>query len=80
MSSLFFVSVGMLLDVRFMLANLALVALTVLALVALKFVCVALPTKLLGYPLRTAWLAGLSLCKSVNSRSFWPNADSMPDC
>lgn len=69
LSSLFFVSVGMLLDVRFMLANLALVVLTVLALVVLKFVCVALPTKLLGYPLRTAWLAGLALAQ-VGEFSF----------
>lgn len=69
LSSLFFVSVGMLLDVRFLVANLALIVVTVLALVLLKFCCVALPTKLLGYPLRTAWLAGLSLAQ-VGEFSF----------
>ncbi len=69
LSSLFFVSVGMLLNVQFMLANLALVAVTVLALLILKFCCVALPTKLRGYPLRTAWLAGLSLAQ-VGEFSF----------
>lgn len=63
LSSLFFVSVGMLLDLQFLLANLGLVTVTVLAVVGLKFVAGGLPTLLAGYPLRTALLTGLTLAQ-----------------
>jgi CPA2 family monovalent cation:H+ antiporter-2 len=63
LSCLFFISVGMLLDLGFVLANLPLVLITVLAVVLLKFVAGALPTLLAGYPLRIAVLTGLILAQ-----------------
>jgi CPA2 family monovalent cation:H+ antiporter-2 len=63
LSCLFFVSVGMLLDVGFLVENLALVLATVLAVVLLKFVAGALPTLLAGYPLRIAVLTGMCLAQ-----------------
>ncbi|WP_152050017.1 cation:proton antiporter domain-containing protein [Tautonia marina] len=63
LSSLFFVSVGMLLDLGFLASHLPLVTVTVLAIVALKFVAVAMPSWLVGYPLRTGTLVGLSLAQ-----------------
>ncbi len=69
LASLFFVSVGMLLDLRFVLSHFWLVALTVLAVVLLKFLAGALPTLLAGYPLRTAVLTGVTLAQ-VGEFSF----------
>lgn len=69
LASLFFVSVGMLLDLRFLLTNLALVTVTVVAVLALKFVAGGLPTLVAGYPLRIAVLAGLTLAQ-VGEFSF----------
>ncbi len=63
LSSLFFVSVGMLLDLGFLVANLPLVLVTVLAILALKFVAGALPTLWAGYPLRIAVLTGATLAQ-----------------
>ncbi|MCI0681105.1 MAG: cation:proton antiporter [Gemmataceae bacterium] len=63
LSCLFFISVGMLLDVQFLIANLALVLVTVLALVVLKFAAGGLPTLLAGYPLRIAVLTGVTLAQ-----------------
>jgi CPA2 family monovalent cation:H+ antiporter-2 len=63
LASLFFISVGMLLDVDFVLANLPLVLVTVAALVAVKFLAGGLPTLLAGYPLRIAVLAGVTLAQ-----------------
>jgi CPA2 family monovalent cation:H+ antiporter-2 len=63
LSSLFFVSVGMLLDLGFLVSNLPLVLLTVVAVVAGKFLAGALPTLLAGYPLRIAVLAGATLAQ-----------------
>ncbi|MBX6315915.1 MAG: cation:proton antiporter, partial [Isosphaeraceae bacterium] len=61
LSSLFFVSVGMLLDLRFVLGHLGLIGVTVLAVLALKFVAAAVPTLVAGYPLRIAVLTGAAL-------------------
>jgi CPA2 family monovalent cation:H+ antiporter-2 len=61
LASLFFISVGMLLDLVFVWNNLPLVLVTVAALVVLKFLAASLPTLLAGYPLRTAVLAGATL-------------------
>jgi CPA2 family monovalent cation:H+ antiporter-2 len=61
LSSLFFVSIGMLLDLRFVGEHLPLVMITVVAILALKFVAIAVPTWLSGYPLRVAVLAGMAL-------------------
>jgi CPA2 family monovalent cation:H+ antiporter-2 len=63
LSSLFFISVGMLLDLRFVVANVSLVLVTVLAVVVLKFVAGGLPTLLAGYPIRIAVLTGVILAQ-----------------
>ncbi|WP_158633493.1 cation:proton antiporter domain-containing protein [Tautonia sociabilis] len=63
LSSLFFVSVGMLLDLRYLADHLPLVLVTVAALLALKFLAAAGPSWLFGYPMRTGTLAGLSLAQ-----------------
>jgi CPA2 family monovalent cation:H+ antiporter-2 len=69
LSSLFFISVGMLLDLRFVVDHLPLVGLTVLAVVVLKFAAGGLPTLLAGYPLRIAVLTGVALAQ-VGEFSF----------
>jgi CPA2 family monovalent cation:H+ antiporter-2 len=58
---LFFVSMGMLVDPAFLLANAALVAGVVFAILAGKFLIVAGIVRLFGYPLRTAIFAGMGL-------------------
>lgn len=69
LSSLFFISVGMLLNVGFVLQNLPLVSLTVVAMMALKITTVVGPMLLAGYPLRTAVASGLALAQ-VGEFSF----------
>ena len=61
--SLFFISIGMLMDVSFLISNLPLVLLVVVALVAIKAVTCALPVLLLGYPLSLALQVGLGLAQ-----------------
>lgn len=61
--SLFFVSIGMLMDVSFVANNLPLVLVVVLVLVLLKTVTAALPALLLGYALPVALGAGLALAQ-----------------
>ena len=68
-TSLFFVSVGMLLDVHFLVGNLAPVAGATVAVLALKAVMAALAAYVLGYPVRPAVLVGLALCQ-VGEFSF----------
>jgi CPA2 family monovalent cation:H+ antiporter-2 len=63
LSSLFFISVGMLLDIGFVFANVPLLLGIVLLVVALKFLAGALPTLLAGYPLRIAVLTGVTLAQ-----------------
>ncbi|HKB04066.1 MAG TPA: cation:proton antiporter [Gemmataceae bacterium] len=63
LASLFFVSVGMLLDVRFVTGNLPLVVGLVAGVVLVKFLAGGLPVLLSGYPLRTAALTGLALAQ-----------------
>jgi CPA2 family monovalent cation:H+ antiporter-2 len=68
-TSLFFISVGMLLDAGYLAANLPLVALfTVLILIG-KTIIASAAAKALGFPLRTALLAGLALSQ-VGEFSF----------
>lgn len=68
-TSFFFISVGMLVDVRFLLANFWLVLfLIVIAIVAKALLATAAPVAL-GYPLRTAVMTGLSLAQ-VGEFSF----------
>jgi len=61
--SLFFVSIGMLMDVRFVIHHVPLVAAVVIALIAIKTLVAAVPTLLLGYPLQVAVQAGLGLAQ-----------------
>jgi CPA2 family monovalent cation:H+ antiporter-2 len=63
LSSVFFVSVGMLLNVEFALAHLPLVIVTVLGMICLKFVAVLLPLLISGYPLQTAVVTGMALAQ-----------------
>lgn len=63
LSSLFFISVGMLLDLRFVAGHLPLVSITVLGIFLLKFCSVTGPMLLAGYPLRICVLAGLALAQ-----------------
>ncbi len=60
-TTFFFVSIGMLLDVGFLLREPAAVALLALGIVVLKSAIAALAALLLGLPLRTAVLVGLAL-------------------
>jgi len=69
LASLFFVSVGMLLDIRFLVANAGLVAATVVAIVVAKTVVTALPAWLAGFPPRTSLLAGAGIAQ-VGEFSF----------
>ncbi|MFM7207350.1 MAG: cation:proton antiporter [Planctomycetaceae bacterium] len=69
LSSLFFVSVGMLLDIRFVADHAALVAVTVLAIMGGKVMMTAVPAVLAGYPPRTSLLAGATLAQ-VGEFSF----------
>jgi len=68
-TSFFFISVGMLVDIRFLMANLWIVLfLIVIAIVAKALLATAAPLAL-GYPLRTAIMAGLALAQ-VGEFSF----------
>jgi CPA2 family monovalent cation:H+ antiporter-2 len=68
-TSFFFISVGMLVDIRFLLANFWLVLfLILLAIVAKALLATAAPLAL-GYPLRTAVMTGLALAQ-VGEFSF----------
>jgi len=68
-TSFFFISVGMLVDVKFLAANLWIVLfLIVIAIVAKALLATAAPLAL-GYPLRTAVMTGLSLAQ-VGEFSF----------
>ena len=69
LASLFFVSVGMLLDIRFLVANAGLVAATVVAIIVAKTVVTAVPAWLAGFPPRTSLLAGAGIAQ-VGEFSF----------
>lgn len=58
---LFFVSMGMLVDPAFLLANAASLASVVAVIVVGKFLIVALVVRLFGYQMRTAFYSGLGL-------------------
>ncbi|CAM3205378.1 monovalent cation:proton antiporter family protein [Rhodothermus bifroesti] len=62
-NAVFFVSVGLLLDVHFLLAHPLLVAATALAVLLVKVLTTAAATRLLGYPLRVALVLGLALAQ-----------------
>ncbi|MFH1350037.1 MAG: cation:proton antiporter [Pseudomonadota bacterium] len=68
-TSLFFVSIGMLLDIKFLLHRPVLVILIILSVLVLKSILTGLSVILLGLPIRTAILVALSLCQ-VGEFSF----------
>ena len=68
-TSIFFVSVGMLLDVGFLLESLPSVLTIVLIILTLKSITAGLAVFLIGFPLRTALLVGLTLAQ-VGEFSF----------
>jgi CPA2 family monovalent cation:H+ antiporter-2 len=67
--SFFFVSIGMLLDTRYLLDNLPLLVLAAIALIIVKSIAGAAVSFLLGAPLRTTILTGLALSQ-VGEFSF----------
>ena len=68
-SAAFFVSIGLLLDVGFLLQNLPLVLLVVAGVLVFKAVLTTISARALGYPLGTALAAGLILAQ-VGEFSF----------
>lgn len=68
-TSLFFISVGMLLDVNYLVAHLPPVAGVTLAVLGGKALMAALAAYLLGFPVRPAVMVGLALCQ-VGEFSF----------
>lgn len=60
---LFFISVGMLMDVVFLVKNLPLVGVVVLAIIVVKTLTAALPAFLIGHPLHVALHAGFALAQ-----------------
>ncbi|MEA3222568.1 MAG: cation:proton antiporter [Thermodesulfobacteriota bacterium] len=68
-TSFFFVSIGMLLDVAFLLQHPGVIVLIALGIFVLKTLSAGLATALLGFPLRTAILVGLALSQ-VGEFSF----------
>ncbi len=68
-SILFFVSIGMLLNVDFVLSNPIVILISVLAVLAIKFTTCTLVPVVLGYPLRIGVLVGIGLSQ-VGEFSF----------
>lgn len=68
-TSFFFVSVGMLLDVGFLLEHLGVVLLLIVGVIVAKGVIAAVVPTVLGYPIRTITLVGLALAQ-VGEFSF----------
>lgn len=68
-TSIFFISIGMLLNMQSMVENLALVAGFTILLLLIKSLVALLTTIILGYPLRTAIIVGFSLSQ-VGEFSF----------
>jgi monovalent cation:H+ antiporter-2, CPA2 family len=68
-TSLFFVSIGMLLDVAFVLNQPLLILLVAVGVLSLKFFLAGFTAAVLGMPLRTVVIAGIALCQ-VGEFSF----------
>lgn len=75
-SILFFVSIGMLLDVNSMLANPLIVLMAVALILIIKFAAGALVTIVLGYPLRIGVLVGVVLAQ-IGEFSFVLSKEGM---
>ena len=69
LASLFFVSVGMLLDISFVFSHFGLVCLVVFVIVMLKIFATAIPAMLAGFPVRTSLIAGGTIAQ-VGEFSF----------
>jgi CPA2 family monovalent cation:H+ antiporter-2 len=67
--SFFFVSIGMLLNISYLLAHLPSIILAAIALIVIKSIAGVLITIILGYPLRTTILTGIALSQ-VGEFSF----------
>ena len=67
--SFFFISTGMLLDIRFVLDYWWLIGCSMIGLCLMKATIISLVAMFMGYPMRTAVLAGLTLCQ-VGEFSF----------
>lgn len=61
-TSFFFVSIGMLLDLKFFAGHPLSIVIAAFVLLTLKFVTSGLPAIILGFPLKTAIFTGLALC------------------
>lgn len=68
-TSLFFVSIGMLLDMKFVLHHPGLIAFSTFSIIILKILLIIIVVLILGFPLRTSLLTGLALCQ-VGEFSF----------
>lgn len=68
-TSMFFISVGMLLDASFFFANIGLIIVVTLLVLTVKTLVAAGVTRAMGYPMRPAILVGLGLCQ-VGEFSF----------
>jgi K+:H+ antiporter len=64
LNCLFFVSIGMLMDLRFFLSNAAALSIFLLLLLGVKFLIVTPVAGFLGYPLRVATQAGVALAQT----------------
>lgn len=62
-ASIFFVSIGMLIDLDFLLQNALVVILIILAVMMLKALLASLAALALGLPIKTVVLTGLALCQ-----------------
>lgn len=67
--SFFFVSIGMLMDVSFFLENIVILMALVAVVICVKSIAAGLVTFILGYPLRTTIITGMSLAQ-VGEFSF----------
>lgn len=63
-AALFFVSLGMLADIQFVINNIPTVAMVVVAIVLTKFIIYSLITKLFGYGHKTALMVGTGLAQA----------------
>lgn len=61
--SFFFVSIGMLLDLNFVLHQPFSILLIAFAIILIKTICAGVATLILGMPIRTAILVGIALCQ-----------------
>lgn len=68
-TSFFFVSIGMMLNVEFIIENFHIVLIALFSIQVIKFLISSFSSMLLGYPFRTNILVGLALCQ-VGEFSF----------